>query len=618
MKSIFHPEGNDGGMGAVPERSSLDPSFQWDLAQLYESDEAWEADYKKIDSMVEPLEKMRGQLNSAEAVAGYLDEEIELDRMIHKLYVYAHLKQDEDTAHNGNQARMSRMQAKLAEAGARLAWSTPEILANSEEDLKAWTESEVLKKDRYAMIRLLRRKPHTLSDKEEILLSQAAEVFAAPGKAFQFLTDADLTFPELKDENGNLVELSKGRYILFMLNKDRRVRKDAFEALADTYGGVRNTLASTLSSQVKLQNFMAKARHYPSALEASLHEDNVPKDLYESLISATHAALEHYYGYLDLRKRQLGIEDLDMYDVYVPLVPEYEVKVSYEEAQQWVLEACEPLGKAYVDVLKTAFTDGWIDVYENRGKRSGAYSSGCYDSLPYILLNYQGTLSNVFTLVHELGHSMHSYLANQAQSPRFSRYPIFLAEIASTLNEGLLLKYLLEKQTDPRFRAYLLNHLCDGFKGTVYRQTMFAEYEKIIHEMDAAGTPLTPESMSKTYYDLNAQYFGPGLKADERIGLEWSRVPHFYYNFYVYKYATSFCASQVFLQRVIESEQMRDQYLGLLKAGGSDDPLALIQRAGVDLTDRKTLESAFETFGRTVTELGKVLEELGRKSPNRM
>jgi oligoendopeptidase F len=610
MNWTYHAEGNQGGMGAVPERSSLEAKYQWDLARLYASDQAWEADYAKIDSLVAPLEAMRGTLSSAEAVAKFLDEEIELDRMVHKLYVYAHLKQDEDTAHSANQARMARVQARLAEVSARLAWSTPEILANSQDDLKAWVDSDILKKDRYALIRLLRRKPHTLSDKEEILLSQASDVFAAPSKAFQFLTDADLTFPEIEDGQGNKVELSKGRYILFLLDKNRQVRKRAFEALSDTYGGVRNTLASTLSSHVKLQNFIARARSFPSALEASLHEDNVPKELYESLIAATHSAFGHYYDYLDLRKHQLGIQDLDIYDVYVPLVPEYEVKVPYEEAQQWVLEACAPLGEEYVSVLKTAFTDGWIDVYENRGKRSGAYSSGCYDSLPYILLNYQGTLSNVFTLIHELGHSMHSYLANEAQSPRFSRYPIFLAEIASTLNEGLLLTYLLKKQTDPRFRAYLLNHLCDGFKGTVYRQTMFAEFEKIIHEMDASATPLTAESMADTYYDLNAQYFGPGMQADRRIALEWSRVPHFYYNFYVYKYATSFCASQLFLQRVLEGEQKRDQFLDLLRAGGSDDPLALVQRAGVDLADKKTLESAFETFGKTVKELGAVLKGL--------
>lgn len=607
MLHTWQSEKNEGGRGSVPARGDLDPRHQWDLTVLYPTDEAWEEDFQKIDGLVKPLEAMRGLLSSAEAVARYLDTEIELDRLVHKLYVYSHLRQDENTADSDGQARMARMQAKFAEVGARLAWSTPEILSHSEEDLKAWTDSKVLKKDYYAMIRLLRRKPHTLSEKEETLLSQAAEVFASPRKAFGFLTDADLTFPEIEDADGHQVELSQGRYSLFMIDKDRRVRKDAFEGLLDTYGAVRNTLACTLSSQVKLQNFMAKARNFPSALEASLHEDNVPRQLYETLISATHDALPFYFDYLTLRQRQLAIDKLDMYDVYVPLVPAYEVKVSLEEARKWVLEACQPLGEEYVNVLKTAFTERWIDVYENRGKRSGAYSSGCYDSLPYILMNYQGTLSNVFTLAHELGHSMHSHLANRKQSPRYSRYPIFLAEIASTLNEGLLLKYLLEKTDDPKFKAYLLNHLCDGFKGTVYRQTMFAEYEMIIHETDAAGQPLTAETFSDRYYKLNAQYFGDAVKADERIGLEWSRVPHFYYNFYVYKYATSFCASQLFLQRVLGSESERDQYLDLLRAGGSDDPLILVERAGVDLTDRKTVESSFEMFGRTVKELSDVL-----------
>jgi oligoendopeptidase F len=461
------------------------------------------------------------------------------------------------------------------------------------------------------MVKLLRRKPHTLTDREETLLSSAGEVFAAPRQAFSFLTDADMRFPEVTDSAGQKRELSQGRYILFMIDRDRRVRRDAFGAMWKTYGSFKNTLASTLSSHVKLQNLLGRTHNFPSALAAALHDDNIPIALYETLISTVHEALPYFYRYLELRRRQLALSDLDMYDMYVPIVPEYEMKVSFEQARDWVVAACQPLGERYVDVLKTAFTDRWIDIYENRGKRSGAYSGGCYDSLPYILLNYQGTLDHVFTLAHELGHSMHTYLANQTQSPRFAEYPIFIAEIASTLNEMLLLKYLLGKADDPKFRAYLLNQLCDTFKGTVYRQTMFAEFEKLLHEQEAAGKPLTPDSIGEVYYDLNARYYGPAVDADRRIAREWSRIPHFYYNFYVYKYATSFCASQLFIQRVLAGDAPRDQYLDLLRAGGSGDPLELVQRAGVDLADRATLEKAFGAFSEAVDELDAVLRTIG-------
>ena len=602
--------GDGNGADNVPERSERKLEDQWDVARFYVDAAAWDADFARVEEHVAPLEALRGKLNSAAAIATYLKAETELDRLMTRLYVYANLRSDEDTASTENQARLARIQARLAEVGGRLAWIHPEILANPEEDLRAWLEAEEIKADRFEMTKLLRRKAHTLSEKEETLLSRAGEIFAVPQKAFGFLTDADLTFPKIKDSQGQERELSKGRYITFLIDKDRRVRQDAFNALHDTYGSFKNTLAATIVGHVKLQNFIAQTRSFPSALEASLHPDHVPATLYESLIQATHAALPHFYKYLQIRQEQLGVEQLAMHDVYVPIVPEFDMKVPFDQAREWVLSACAPLGTAYTDVLKTAFTDRWIDIYENRGKRAGAYSSGCYDSLPYILLNYQGTLDDVFTLAHELGHSMHTYLANQTQSPRYAGYPIFTAEIPSTLNEELLLHYLLGQTDDPKFRAYLLNQSCDSFKGTVYRQTMFAEFEKLIHGLDAEGTPLTADFLAERYFKLNAEYFGPAIEADKRIGLEWSRVPHFYYNFYVYKYATSFCASQIFVQRVLAGEPEREQFLDLLRAGGSDDPLTLIKRAGVDLTDPQTLEGAFTAFAKSVDQLGSILKEL--------
>ena len=610
MKRYYKTETEIDSTGSVPARDQIAQKDTWDLATMFADEESWNRDFDRIDSLVAPIVAKRGKLDSAAALADYFAADSELGRLIEKLYVFASHRSDEDTGNTESQGRLSRIRAKHTEVEGKLAWVTPEILSHSEEELRTWTDSDELKEIRYHLVKLLRRKPHTLSDKEETLLSRAGDVFSTASQAFGFLTDADMKFPEIKDSEGKKRELSQGRYITFLIDKDRRVRKDAFEAMYDTYLSFKNTLSCTLSSQVKLQNFNAATRNFGGALEASLHKDNVPVAVYEAMIAAAHNAFAQYHDYLAVRQRQLGVEALDMYDVYVPIVPEFELKVSFDQARQWVLAALEPLGEEYVITLKTAFTDRWIDIYENRGKRSGAYSGGCYDSLPFILLNYQGTLDNVFTLAHELGHSMHTRLATQNQNHRNADYPIFTAEIPSTLNEALLLKYLLDTTDDPKFRAYLLNHYCDGFKGTVYRQTMFAEFEKIIHEMDAAGQPLTPDSISEAYYELNAKNFGPAMKADKRIAVEWSRIPHFYYNFYVYKYATSFCASQIFVERVLSGEKQRDQYLDLLRAGGSNDPLELIKKAGVDLTDRVTLESAFVGFGKSVKEFSKVLQEL--------
>ena len=594
--------------GRIPERKEIPEHSTWNVAALYASDHDWNSDMERVEPLAAGIEGLRGTLNSAEDVARLLESETELDRLLERLYVYAHLRADEDTANAGGQERHARIRSTLADVGSRLSWITPEILSHSEEELKVWTDSEVLRENRYAMVCLLRQKAHTLSDKEEHLLSRAAEIFAAPQQAFGFLTNADMRFPDVVDGDSQSRELSQGRYVTFLIDRNRDTRRDAFRKMYDTYGSFRNTLACTLSSAVKLNNYRAEIRHFPSSVAASLHSDNVPVEVYDNLIEATHDAFPLFFEYMDLRKRALSLSSLDMYDMYVPIVPDIDMRVPFDEAQNMVIEACAPLGDEYVNALRTAFTDRWIDIYENRGKRSGAYSSGCYDSLPYVLLNYQGTLDDVFTLAHELGHSMHSYLANKAQPHRFARYPIFVAEIASTLNEALLLRHLLEKADSPAVRAYLLNHLCDAFKGTVYRQTMFAEFERDIHELDASGQPLTAEALSRHYEKLNSSYYGPGVSPDPRIALEWTRIPHFYYNFYVYKYATSFCAAQVFSRRIAEgADGARDRYLDLLRSGGSADPIELISAAGVNMLDTVTFSDAFASFGRTTAELSGLL-----------
>jgi len=594
----------------LPERHQIQPEHQWDLELMYADPAAWESDFGDLEILVAPLEAMNGKLNSAQVIFDLFEARSRLDRRLEKLYVYAHLREDENTAETKNQSRMARIRSKYVEISSRLAWIEPQLLAHSEEELRAWAKDERLQNDRYLMQQLLRQKPHVLSDKEEVLLSKAGEIFGASYQTFKLLTNADIQFPQVKDEGGELQELSSGRYLALLQSRDRRVRKEAFDAMYSTYAAIKNTLASTLAATVKYHNFNAEVRHYPSAVEAALHDDNVPLSVYDNLIASVHQALPAYFDYVSLRRRSLGLPKLDMFDFYVPIVPEYQLKVPFEQARDWLMAALQPLGDDYLKTLRSAFTDRWIDIYENKGKRSGAYSSGCYDSLPYVLLNYNETLHDVFTLAHELGHSMHSWLANHTQPHRLARYPILIAEIPSTVNEALLLQHLLKTQPDERFAAYLLNHYCDQFKGTVFRQTMFAEYEKAIHELDAQGTPLTYESLGERYAALNDQYYGQEVEADPQIALEWARIPHFYFNFYVYKYATSFCASQIFVKRLLQDESERDRYLDLLRAGGSDFPLELIRHAGVDLTERATFDNAFTTFKTTVNQLDAALSRL--------
>jgi len=427
-------------------------------------------------------------------------------------------------------------------------------------------------------------------------------VLSASEQTYSLLTNADLSFPDIPGPGGETLPLTEGTYRTYLEHPERDVRRAAFETLLTTYGKWKNTLASTLSSTVKAHAYMADVRHFPSALEAALFDDQVPVAVYNGLVDATREALPLFHRYLAVRQRALGLADLDMYDLYAPLVPSCAVDVPMEEARDWVREACRPLGEEYGAALETAFTARWIDWRENKGKRSGAYSSGCYDSPPYLLLNHHDRLDDAFTLAHELGHSLHTWLANRAQPHRMAHYPIFLAEIASTVNELLLTHQLLGRNPAPALRTHLLNHLCDSFKGTVFRQTMFAEFERDLHRWEDEGTPLTAEFLCEKYYELNQTYYGPGLTAHEAIAFEWARIPHFYYDFYVYKYATSFCAALVFARRLRAGEGV-DAYLGLLRSGGSRDPLEAVAAAGVDLRDAGVLREAFAEFGGVLGEL---------------
>ena len=587
---------------AVPSRREVPEALTWDLTPLYETPEAWEADFARLDETAAPVLAMQGHLDSAAAVARLLDAETALDRLLERLHVFAHLRHDEDTAHDGNQVREARIRARYAELAAQCAWITPELLSHPEAEIRAWMEAPELKDCRRTLLKVLRSKPHVLSAAEETLLARGGEVLTASEQTFSLLTNADMAFPDVPGPDGRPLPLTEGTYRAHLENPDRGVRRAAFETLLGGYGKLQNTLASTLSATVKAHVFMAQTRKFPSALEAALFDDQIPVAVYDGLIDATHAALPLFHRYLDLRRRTLGLPDLDMYDLYAPLVPACAAKVPMAEARAWVLDACRPLGADYGAALRTAFEARWIDWLENKGKHSGAYSSGCYDSPPYVLLNYHDRLDDAFTLAHELGHSLHTWLANRAQPHRLAHYPIFLAEIASTVNELLLTHHLLARPGDPAFRAHLLNHLCDSFKGTVFRQTMFAEFERDLHRWEEAGTPLTAEFLRGQYYELNQKYYGPGLRAHAAIALEWCRIPHFYFDFYVYKYATSFCAALVFARRLRAGEGV-DAYLGLLRAGGSQDPLDAVAAAGVDLRDAGVLREAFAEFGAVLAEL---------------
>ncbi len=592
---------------AVPARREIPEALTWDLTPLFATPEDWEADFGRLDEVAAPVLAMQGKLDSAEAVARLLDAETGLDRLLERLHTYAHLRHDEDTTEAEHQAREARIRARYAEIAAQCAWIAPELLSHPEEKIRAWMEEPRLADARRTLLKVLRNKPHVLSAAEETLLARGAEVLAASEQTYGLLTNADLTFPDIPGPGGEKLPLTEGTYRAHLENPDRGVRKAAFETLLGGYGKLQNTLASTLSATVKEHAYMAEVRHFGSSLEAALFDDQVPVAVYDGLIEATHAALPQFHRYLDLRQRALGLADLDMYDLYAPLVPSCAVQVPMDEAREWVMEACRPLGAEYGAALAAAFSSRWIDWRENKGKRSGAYSSGCYDSPPYLLLNHHDRLDDVFTLTHELGHSLHTWLANHRQPHRLAHYPIFLAEIASTVNELLLTHHLLARPSaEPGFRAHLLNHLCDSFKGTVFRQTMFAEFERDLHRWEEEGIPLTAEFLRENYYELNQKYYGPGIRAHEAIALEWARIPHFYYDFYVYKYATSFCAALVFARRLRAGEGV-EAYLGLLRAGGSRDPLEAVAAAGVDLRDTGVLREAFAEFGGVLAELESAL-----------
>ncbi|MBU8906911.1 oligoendopeptidase F [Desertibacillus haloalkaliphilus] len=596
----------------LPKRNEIPVEKTWDLEAIFETDEKWESEFTDVKAMLQSVTKYKGKLSeSADVLYEALTYQDEISKRLGKLYTYAHMRYDQDTTNSFYQGLNDRAASLAAQAAQASSFITPELLAIPEEKIKAFLqEKEELKLYEHALDELSKQRPHILSEQEEAILAQASEVMSSPSNTFGMLNNADMKFPSIKDEDGEEAEVTHGRLIRFLESDDRRVRKDAFQAVYDTYGKFQNTFASTIGGQVKRDLFYANVRKYESARQAALSSNNIPEVVYDQLVETINDHLHLLHRYVALRKKVLGVDKLHMYDLYTPLVKDVKMEVSYEEAKDLVLKGVAPLGDEYVNIIKEGYEKRWIDVEENVGKRSGAYSSGTYGTMPYILLNWQDNVNNLFTLAHELGHSVHSYYTRETQPFPYADYTIFVAEVASTLNESLLNDYLLKVTDDKQKKLYLLNHFLEGFRGTVFRQTMFAEFEQLIHEKAASGEALTPELLTKTYYDLNVKYFGDELTIDDEIGLEWARIPHFYYNFYVYQYATGYSAATALSKQILEEGQPAvERYIDFLKAGNSDYPIEVLKKAGVDMTTKDPIKQALSVFEETLNEMEQLLDE---------
>ena len=599
-----------GEIETLPARSELAEADKWALEDLFLTDADWEAAVKQLEEQLAQLKGYAGKVSaSADALYAYLTLADETENLFEKVLVYSNEKMHEDMGNSTYQGYAAQAQAAATRLSAAEAFFEPELLAMEESRLQGFfKEDPELEKYRLLIDRIWRRKAHTLSAAEEEILAKTYEMATAPDDIFSMFNDADAKFGTIRDENGKEVELTHGRFGGFMESSDRRVRKEAFEALYQTYDQFKNTLAATYSANVKKAKFYADVRKYPSALAAALAPGNIPTEVYDNLIETVHRFLPAMYRYVALRKRALGVEKLHMYDVYVPLVADQTKKILFAEAKEIVKRGLAPMGEEYVSHLEEGFDHRWIDVYENRGKRSGAYSWGAYGTHPYVLLNYQGKLDDVFTLAHEMGHALHSWYSNANQPYVYSGYLIFVAEVASTCNESLLMQYLLKESKDKKEKAYLLNHFIDQFKGTLFRQTMFAEFEKITHEMYAKGESLTAERLCAVYMDLNRKYFGEEMVSDPQIALEWARIPHFYTEFYVYQYATGFSCAIALSKRILEmGEAGVADYMKFLKGGCSKDPIELLKMAGVDISTPKPVEDALQLFEELVSELEELL-----------
>ena len=597
----------------VLQRNEINEKDTWDLSTIFETDQKWEEELALLTEDTKEAASLEGHLlDSAESLLNITDRYLDLSRRLEKLYVYAHMKNDQDTRVAKYQEYYAKAMTLYSQLDQVFSFYEPEFMAITEDQYQNFlAEESKLQPYKHFFDKLLQNKDHVLSQREEELLAGAGEIFGAASETFAILDNADIVFPFVKDEDGNEVQLSHGVYMRLVESKNREVRRGAYEALYSTYEQYQHTYAKTLQTNVKVQNYRAKVRNYKSAREAALAANFVPESVYDNLVSAVRKHLPLLHRYLALRSKILGIPDLKMYDVYTPL-SSVEYSFTYEEALKKAEDALAVLGEDYLSRVKRAFSERWIDVYENQGKRSGAYSGGSYDTNAFMLLNWQDNLDNLFTLVHETGHSMHSSYTRETQPYVYGDYSIFLAEIASTTNENILTEKLLQEVQDDATRFAILNNFLDGFRGTVFRQTQFAEFEHAIHQADQNGEVLTSEFLNNLYADLNQEYYGLSKEDNSQIQYEWARIPHFYYNYYVYQYSTGFAAASALAEKIVHgSQDDRDRYIDYLKAGKSDYPLNIMRKAGVDMEKEDYLNDAFAVFERRLDEFEALVEKLG-------
>jgi oligoendopeptidase F len=598
----------------LPKRAEIPVELTWDLTPVYASDADWEADFQKLEKDIEPFESLKSTLaQSPQSLLKVLQQRDETGILFGKLRSYAHLRQSEDNGNAEAQARADRVDMLGTRRAAATAWIEPEILSLSPEQLQEFVAQEPsLKLYEYYLHTLEIRRPHVRSAEVEDVLAQAYESMYGTANVFTLFNNADLKFPKIKDERGEEVELTKGRYINFLESTDRRVREDAFRTMHGEYHKWRNTLAATISGAVKAHVCNARVRSYPSSLHSALGENEIPVEVYHNLLSTVRERLPVLHRYLRLRKKLLKLDELQMWDLYVPMLPDVERAMTYEESQKAVVESARPLGEEYVKVLQGGFDARWVDVPENEGKTSGAYSDGSYVTPPYILMNWQDRLDSTFTLAHEFGHSLHSFFTRQAQPYIYSGYTIFVAEVASTLSESLLTHYLLQKAreaNDKPLQLSLLNQYAERFRATLYRQAMFAEFELLIHEIVERNEALTAEAMSEKYLQINKDYYGAEVNVDDSVAIEWARIPHFYYDFYVYQYATGISAAAALSKQILEEgEPAVQRYLNFLRGGSSDNSINLLRGAGVDMATPQPIHQALDVFEDIIAQMEALAE----------
>ena len=598
---------------ALPTRNEVSDDLKWDLSRVFKNNQEWEQEYKQVAQKIKNLSKFKGTLTkSGKDLYEGITAILAVNRRLEKVYVYATMSSDVDTSNNHYLGFVAKAQSLANQMSAAIAFVDPEILSIPEETLAKFMQDEPrLENYRHRLEQITQKRPHTLPANEEKIIADAGDAMGTSANTFNVLTNSDMEYGYVQDEDGEMVQLSDGLYSLLIQSQDRNVRKNAFDVMYASYGQFENSLASTLSGEVKAHNFNARVHKYNSAREAALSENSVPTAVYDTLIKEVNSHLDLLHRYVALRKKILGLKDLQMYDMYVPLTGKPVLSYNFEEAKEEARKALAPLGEDYLKHVDYIFNNRVIDVVENQNKVTGAYSGGAYDTDPYELLNWEDNLDSLYTLVHETGHSVHSWYTRNTQPYVYGDYPIFVAEIASTTNENILTEYFLDKITDPKTHAFVLNHYLDSFKGTFFRQTQFAEFEQFIHETDANGQPLTADVLDEFYGNLNQRYYGDSVEPGGEIAMEWSRIPHFYYNFYVYQYATGFAAATALANKVVHgTEQERDAYINFLKSGSSDYPTEIMKRAGVDMTRADYLRDAFDTFEKRLNEFEKIVDEL--------